>query len=844
MTRAAFTVSRAAEFFSEKELQMQMGAGRNAWLPMLLKELVDNALDACEGAGIPPEVNITAAADSITVADNGPGIPASTVTNSLDYLTRTSSNNLYVSPTRGQLGNALKCLYAAGYVAHGQGLVEITAQGIQHRIEIGFDAIHQQPTLEHHQQPAGATTGTVVKTAWPGAASELDSEVFTSASGVAFRFGLFNPHVSIHVESPGDQGRRPLALPCSDRDLGFKKWQPNASAPATWFTPHQFRNLLCAHLVSEPGMYVRDFIRQFAGLSSTQVQASVLGSLDLQRSTIADAFTSGGEVLEEAIEGLHNAIAANSGRPIKASRLGLIGRGLHERLEQLGEVRDGSTTYARDLIEDPHRPFVVEGWFAARADASTGRTLLVGVNNSPVREVPSDWIQLALQGELIETDDPVVVVLHLSCPGFEYVDRGKTRIDFSDKQLQAIKKVIESISKPWRKVKARMRRDERATERELEKLSKKTSVSVKEVAWAVMEQAYLKASGNGAYPADARQVYYAARGPIQEVTGEPLGSQYFTQTLLPDFQAENAELSANWDVTYNDRGNLIEPHTGRVVPIGTVAVRNYVNNWRSTHIGEVQAAVPIVISTGGPAGRYSAALFIEKEGFNALFAKAQTAGLFDVAIFSTKGMSTTAARQLVDKLSAEGVPIFLLHDFDDSGMKIARTIQADSRRYQFANEPKVIDLGLRLEHAQAMGLESEEFAWKRQQQDPRDNLIGCGATEEELEFLVQGRKGGKWYGRRVELNAMTAPQFVEFVHGQLEAHGVEKVVPDEQTLERAYQHVKKRNALMQKVEELLLQAETESEVFTTPDDLADQVRDLINGTADCWVDAIKEIAEG
>ena len=37
MTRATFTVPRAAEFFSEKELQMQMGASRSYWLPMLLK---------------------------------------------------------------------------------------------------------------------------------------------------------------------------------------------------------------------------------------------------------------------------------------------------------------------------------------------------------------------------------------------------------------------------------------------------------------------------------------------------------------------------------------------------------------------------------------------------------------------------------------------------------------------------------------------------------------------------------------------------------------------------------------------------------------------------------------
>ena len=296
---------------------------------------------------------------------------------------------------------------------------------------------------------------------------------------------------------------------------------------------------------------------------------------------------------------------------------------------------------------------------------------------------------------------------------------------------------------------------------------------------------------------------------------------------------------------YDDRGNLIEPHTGRRVPIGTLSIRNYVNSWTPPRIGRAEASVPVMISTSGPAGRYSAAVFIEKEGFTALFEKAQTAALYDVAIFSTKGMSTTASRQLVDRLSADGIPIFLLHDFDAAGMTIARTIQSDGRRYKFSHTPQVIDLGLRLEHVEEMALESEEFIWPaRQNQDPRENLRDCSATDDELEFLVEGQRGGRWYGRRVELNAMTAPQFVEFVHGQLEAHGVEKVVPDDETLAAAFQHVRQQSALMEKVRELLQQAETESEIFTTPDDLADQVRDLINGTADCWVDAIKEIAEG
>lgn len=817
---------------------MQMGAGRDSWLPMLLKELVDNALDACEAQGVTPTVSITVADDHIQVEDNGPGIPIATVAASLDFLTRTSSNSLYVSPSRGQLGNALKCLYAAGYVANGAGQVEITAQGVHHRITVGFDAINQCPTLDHQQQPSTNSRGTVVKIAWPQAASELDGSGLTSAKGIAYRFGLFNPHVTIRVN--GDH----MAAPLTERDWRFSKWKPSAKSPVSWYYRNQFQNLLCAHLATTPQMYVRDFIKQFAGMSASYAQAAVLDELSLQRTTIGDAFTSDdGEIHSSFIRALHDQIGAYSGEQIKAKRLGAVGRGMIDRLAWLGDVREDGAAYAREVIEDHCRPFIVEGWFVAHAEPDDQRTLLLGLNHSPISTIPNDLIWTGLSKNLVDRHDPVTVALHLVCPGFNYVDRGKSRIDFTDAQEEAINTVMDSITKRWRKIKARMRRDERATEREIEKLAKQGHVSDKQAAWAVMEQAYLKASGNGAYPANARQVMYAARGPVQEMTGKTLKDQYFTQTLLPDFQAENRELTASWDVVYDDRGNLLEPHTGRRVPIGTLSVRNYVRSWAPPFIGQVKASVPVLISTTGPAGRYSAALFIEKEGFTALFDKAQTAALYDVAIFSTKGMSTTASRQLVDKLSAEGIPIFLLHDFDAAGMTIARTIQSDGRRYKFSHTPNVVDLGLRLEHIEEMGLESEEFIWPaRQKQDPRDNLRDCGATDAELEFLVGGNKQGRWSGRRVELNAMTAPQFVEFVHGQLEAHGVEKVVPDGKTLAAAYQHVRQRNALKQKVEELLQQAETDPTVFTTPDDLEDQVRDLIDGTPDSWEDAIKQIA--
>lgn len=46
MKRTIFETHRTLEFFTEKELSMQIGAARESWPVTIIKELVDNALDA------------------------------------------------------------------------------------------------------------------------------------------------------------------------------------------------------------------------------------------------------------------------------------------------------------------------------------------------------------------------------------------------------------------------------------------------------------------------------------------------------------------------------------------------------------------------------------------------------------------------------------------------------------------------------------------------------------------------------------------------------------------------------------------------------------------------------
>ena len=330
----------------------------------------------------------------------------------------------------------------------------------------------------------------------------------------------------------------------------------------------------------------------------------------------------------------------------------------------------------------------------------------------------------------------------------------------------AIIGAVQGVTKKWAKQrKAEERRASAEANRRIVMTMRR--YTIKDAAWDVMEEAYLKASGGGKLPAHARQVMYAARPAIQDRTGQSLSDQYFTQTLLPDYIEE---YGVDWNIVYDARGHLTEPHTKCTIGLGTIGVRNYLHDECEPRIEPIDIATPKV-ETHGPKGRYGAILFIEKEGFMPLFEAVKLAERYDIAIMSTKGMSNTASRELIDMLCND-IPLFVLHDFDKAGFSILGTLQRDTRRYSFTGAPDVIDLGLRLEDIGGLEVESaydraSKWAIKR-------NLRMNGATEDEIAFLLN---------QRVELNAFTSDALVAWIEAKFAEHGVKKIIPDDDLLE-------------------------------------------------------------
>ncbi|MCH8227626.1 MAG: hypothetical protein IIC63_04335 [Proteobacteria bacterium] len=404
--------------------------------------------------------------------------------------------------------------------------------------------------------------------------------------------------------------------------------------------------------------------------------------------------------------------------------------------------------------------------------------------------------------------------------------------------------LVKKTTKKWTKQRKAEERSAAAAMRRRDVMVRSYRTTVRDAAFDVMEDAYMKASANGTLPAGARQIMYAARGRIQELTGRTLNDQYFTQTLLPDYMDEYSVATASWDVVFDARGNFIEPYSTSPVPLGTIQVRDYVRAVQTHSMRPATDNPEISIDTDfptkGPRNRFGAILFLEKEGFAPLLKKVKLAQRYDIAIMSTKGLSVTAARRLVDEICDHGdVPLLIARDFDKAGFSIASTLQNDTRRYQFMHDINVIDLGLRLDDVEKWELESEDVSYGKT--DPSWNLRDNGATAEEIEFLHHGYDYARGHhGRRVEMNAFTSDQFVKWLESKLDEVGVKKIVPDDATLALGYRRAVKIVRLEQVLEEISAE---EQDDIDEPTDLRERIEEALeDDPAQSWDQALNMIA--
>jgi DNA topoisomerase VI subunit B len=429
LKRETFKTSRLLEYFSQKELTLQTGHEPNRWPEVVLKELLDNALDACEEAGTLPEITVSVTSDAIRVEDNGPGLASSVIEGVLDFAVRTSSKDHYISPTRGAQGNALKTLLGIPYVLSDghPAPIAIASHGKCYTITVSLDRIAQQPQIHLATKPATVKTGTSVEVP----VSTLKPSAFVP---LVQGYSCFNPHATIVLEQGTDR------LVFARTTTAWTKWRPSDPTSPHWYTAEQLRNLIAAYVHQErqggSALFVRDFLAQFRGLSSTVKRKEVLSNLPLVGTHLRDLVRDGDldrRVITTLLKRMQDA-----SKPVPPTALGVLGdRHLKTWLETYGGKVTETFKYKRaaDVSDASGLPFVVEVAFVGRKDRQP-RRLVTGLNFAPTLVDPFRAFKdygLGLDGLLsqlmVEVTDPVTVVVHLTSPHLRFSDRGKSSLE-------------------------------------------------------------------------------------------------------------------------------------------------------------------------------------------------------------------------------------------------------------------------------------------------------------------------------------------------------------------------------------------------------------------------------
>jgi hypothetical protein len=331
-----------------------------------------------------------------------------------------------------------------------------------------------------------------------------------------------------------------------------------------------------------------------------------------------------------------------------------------------------------------------------------------------------------------------------------------------------------------------------------------------------LDEAITKVSDNGRYRFNQRQLFYALRPIIREETGKDLTIGNFNG-IITDYEADHGEIPGMYR---EPRGSIYHPHRKETITLGTLMVEEYER----------------------PVWTFNKVVYIEKEGFSEALKDARWAERHDCMLMSSKGFSTRAARDLIDKLAEhdEPVTIFCVHDADAYGTMIFQTFQ-EATKARGARKINVVNLGLEPWEARAMGLEEETVEEKDRGRPVADYVRERDGDDEDWEEWLQTR--------RVELNAMTTPQFIEWLDGKMAAYG--KLIPPVEVLEKELADRIEKKVRAETTERILREANFEDQVAAavaaiskpTGDVMAKEIEELFRREPEReWRDHIKEIA--
>jgi len=440
--------SLSTDYFTEKGLTPLIGCQQDLWLETIVKELIDNALDAAEQKGL-PVVSIGVASDgTLTIYDNGPGMPAHVVTGSLNYDSFISDKHGRVQPTRGALGNALKCTFAVPAVLNGASHVEISSMGINHDINLTFDDLTGEPQITRVETVSKVYFGCFLKIHGLFRSRFESSDKIEKAPNytidrlfkIVQGFSLINPHAEFQLH-------------ILEYEFIFKntanldKWQSGSLVPS-WFDAAQLKSLLQLEYNNSGNISINEFIGQFRGLTQSRIKKSICETIGMKSQTGIESLLTTGTAVPRILE-----LMQENSTPPKPITLGGIDP---DHVVKAWKDIESKTEYRRAMgYTEAGRPFIID-IFIQEKTPKLWRDLTIGLNHSFVIRGDIDDLEDIFDDMNLDYNDPVRILIHINTPHLDFHTKGKNAISLDSSTFEVLRKKLLSAGADWTKKKRKL----------------------------------------------------------------------------------------------------------------------------------------------------------------------------------------------------------------------------------------------------------------------------------------------------------------------------------------------------------------------------------------------------
>ena len=466
----AFREHSVAEFF-KKNRQMLGYSGKIRSLTTIVHEYVTNSLDACEEAGILPDITVEIEQLGpdhyrVTVEDNGPGIPKSHVGKVFGKMLAGTKFHRFIQQ-RGQQGiGAAGCtMYAQITTGKPVRVITSTGNGMIYECSIMIDVKSNEPVITDEKEYPGTMRGTRVIGEFKGVKyvkSEYGPYEYLRRTAIA------NPHAKIVFRDP--EGIRHVW----ERAVDTLPAIPKPSKPHPYgLTAH---DLLEYASISKARSLKSFFVQTFDRMSAAKVkELEELTGIDFNRKPDSLTWEEAATIVDAIKKIKFLAPSTKNLYPIGQEQiekaiLNVLKPEFHSVVTRPPSVYRGGV------------PFIVEAGIAfggeagRKVDSSRKMEIMRFANRAPllfdsgacvitkvVNEI--DWKRYGLKDA---ENMPVTIVVNITSTYIPYTSAGKQAISDEEEIHKEIKLALQEVARKTsihisRKIKAKEKSEKKKT---------------------------------------------------------------------------------------------------------------------------------------------------------------------------------------------------------------------------------------------------------------------------------------------------------------------------------------------------------------------------------------------